>query len=295
MTDEQRWNPDELRLDIARDLRAIGDLIYDLHAQAIASANDHEFPGGTALHMLAPAASIAEWEAQYEDTETRERWDEKGKDTWQKQPKLDPATYQGDAEEHPLNVLESWTRMIREERGQPTNEPATISRELTYLHGSLDWTLRITDNNEPAWPLVFEMRGELHALVRSMERVVHDGPQIDRGVGCLECGQELLKIWGIDPGTDRYVCTAPECGKRYNPEEYMDAVERSYLLNAEWLTAGQAAAVYRKPAGTILSWVQRGYVRKKKHPEFKRMVYNVADIVARRDAEARDESASEGA
>lgn len=308
MTDDNGWDADKVRVALSRDLRKIGDLVYDLHAQALDSPNARDFPGGTALHMLGPAATTQGWERQYARKETLERFDPvTGADRWEGpvspitgQPTSnaqDPAIYQSedDAARHPLNVIESWTSKIREDRDQPVRMHPTLSSELEYLKASLDWCCRTTDAGKPAWPLVNSMRTELRSLVSSMESVIHDGPQIDRGVGCLKCGKELLKIWGIDPGTDRYVCTSDECDGRYDLDEYADAVERSYLLNAEWLTPGQIAAAWRIPIGSVLSWAHRGHVRKKKHPEFNRLVYNVADAKARRDREAATQAETEGA
>jgi hypothetical protein len=192
----------KVRISIARSLRDIEQLALDLHAQALNDANARDFPGGTALHMLGPAASIAAWEAQYEATEDAERWDESGRDTWAKRPKLDPAMYQGDTEDQPLNVLESWTRMIREDRGQPTGLAATISRECDYLRKSIDWACHVDEYDEPAWPLCFEMANELRTLVRRMEDVLREGDRIDTDAApCfvidfagVRCGGTLARV-----------------------------------------------------------------------------------------------------
>jgi hypothetical protein len=192
----------KLRLAIARDLREIEHLALELHAEALASPNAKSFPGGTALHMLGPAASIAVWEAQYEATEAAERWDDDGHDRWAKRPKLDPAMYQGDDNEQPLNVLESWTRIVREERNQPTDLKATISREVDYLRGAIDWMCAVDDMGQPVWPAVFELAAELHTLRRSMENVTHEGDRIDTDAApCFQtdifgtrCGGTLARV-----------------------------------------------------------------------------------------------------
>jgi hypothetical protein len=165
----------DLRLALARDLREIETLALELHTQALNSPNARDFPGGTALHMLGPAASIAEWEIQYEAVEAAERWDADGVDHWAKRPKLDPATYQGDDNEQPLNVLESWTRIWREEFGQPTALKATISREVDYLRKIIDRVCALNEFDELQHPAVVEMAAELKQLRRRMEDVTHDG------------------------------------------------------------------------------------------------------------------------
>jgi hypothetical protein len=290
MSETTGWNPMRMRVALAKDLRQIEELTLEMHDQALNSPNARDFPGGTALHMTAPAIPLQDWEEEF-DRKEAEAWSDPKFSGWS--AKTNPAIDQGDDDEQPVNVLSTWTRKIREERGQSTGLKPTVSREVDYLRKQLDWIVEIDEIGGPAWPLCQQLADELSSLVRRMEIVVRNHPQVDRGVGCLKCGSELLKIWGIDPGTDRYVCTSPECGKRYDIEEYHQAVERSYLLNAEWLTAGQAAAVYRVPMGTILSWANRGHVRKRRHTEFKRIVYCVADIVTRRDIEA-DSHRAEG-
>lgn len=196
------FNANAMRLRLAIDLREIETLALELHTQALNSPNARDFPGGTALHMLGPAASIAEWEAQYEAVEAAERWDADGVDHWAKRPKLDPATYQGDDNEQPLNVLESWSRIWREEFGQPTDLKATISREIDYLRKIIDRVCAVTEFDEMQYPAVFEMAAELKQLRRRMEDVTHEGDRIDTDAApCfrvdmlgIRCGGTLARV-----------------------------------------------------------------------------------------------------
>lgn len=235
------FEPEKLRLSIARDLREIESLVLELHTQALNTPNARDFPGGTALHMLAPAASIAVWEAQYEATEEAERWDD-GKDTWEgpidpksglrTSNKRDPAVYQGDTEEQPLNVLESWTRIWREEFNQPTGLKATVSRELDYLRKIIDRVCEADEWGEPTHPAVFEMDKELHALVRRMENVLHFGTRPDLSKAkCTQCpaAPRLHKEWTSAAKTDIWRC--PECGEPYDDSEAARAL--GLLLYAE--------------------------------------------------------------
>lgn len=205
------FDPDKLRLSIARDLRQVEQLCIELHWQIEASPNARDFPGGTALHMAGPGVVLQDWERQYEATEERERWDVKGNDHWTKldakgnlvPSKLDPASYQGDDEAQPLNVLCFWTRVIREERDQPTNLKPTISREVDYLRKQLDWMLRDDEYGEPMWPEVFEAANDVRGLVRALENTLHAGSRLDRSASsCFQllppdetrCGGELVRF-----------------------------------------------------------------------------------------------------
>jgi hypothetical protein len=207
----------DLRLALARDLREIETLALELHTQALNSPNARDFPGGTALHMLGPAASIAEWEIQYEAVEAAERWDADGVDHWAKRPKLDPATYQGDDNEQPLNVLESWTRIWREEFGQPTALKATISREVDYLRKIIDRVCALNEFDELQHPAVVEMAAELKQLRRRMEDVTHDGIRPDlSNAKCNLCDAKprLHREWSNDPTKDQWRC--PNCKEPFD-------------------------------------------------------------------------------
>lgn len=257
----------KLRIALARDLREIETLALELHTQALASPNARDFPGGTALHMLGPAAPIAVWEAQYEATEAAERWDDNGGDRWAKRPKLDPATYQGDDNEQPLNVLESWTRIWRETFDQPTSLKATISREVDYLRKVIDRVCEADEFAEPVHPAVFEYAAELRTLRRRMEDVTHEGDRIDTDAApCfqldpdgVQCGGTLARVnlrprpcihteagvnaLALDPAAvtahrrcdqggrdDLYRCL--RCEKKYTTTEYWLAVSENHERQA---------------------------------------------------------------
>jgi hypothetical protein len=220
----------KLRIALARDLREIETLALELHTQALASPNARDFPGGTALHMLGPAAPIAVWEAQYEATEAAERWDDNGGDRWAKRPKLDPATYQGDDNEQPLNVLESWTRIWRETFDQPTSLKATISREVDYLRKVIDRVCEVDEWAEPAHPAVFEYAAELRTLRRRMEDVTLNGIRPDLSKAkCNRCeaAPRLHRVWTTEPPGWR----CPNCREPYDDGEAARALGQ--MLHAD--------------------------------------------------------------
>ena len=164
----------DLRLSIARDLRDVEQMAPDLHWQAMAAFMDKDFPGGLALNMLGPSANPELWEATYESAEA-EVWNSN-------QPMTRFSDYASDqvlSESHPVYVLEQWTRIIREERQQPTGLTATLSREVDYLRGSIDWCTRHNEHGELAWPEVTIMADELHRLVRAMENALAEGDRLD--------------------------------------------------------------------------------------------------------------------
>lgn len=249
------------RNSIARSLREVEYLALDLHAQALASPNDRDFPGGTALHMLAPANSNQAWMERYAEIEIRSYEDEEPLEGWN-----DPLVYQGDTDEHPLNVLATWTRMIREDRDQPTSLAPTLSREVDYLRGQLDWATRVDTYGEPEWPLCFEMATELRTLIRRMEDVLKDGVRQERTeTPCInaDCDSKprLIKVWSRTAAYDGYKCTG--CALSYDQAQYLQAKAANLRSkNSEkWVLATDATEALAVPIQTMRSWIRRETVK----------------------------------
>jgi hypothetical protein len=197
------WDPDNVRIQVARDIRAIEQLTLELHWQAYATTRDGEpnsgrMLGGEALNAMGPAAPIANWENQYQAYESAMlaedvtlRASHGGHD------------YASDQDgRHPLNILEYWTRTIRVDRDQPTGLKATISREADYLRKNLTWATRSDAYDEPAWPEIDEMRKDLRGLVNWLEQMLSMGNRLDRSAtACLNtidaegsaCGGQLVR------------------------------------------------------------------------------------------------------
>lgn len=289
------FDPAKLRLTIARQLRDIEQLALDLHAQALNDANARDFPGGTALHMLGPAASIAVWEAQYEATEAAERWDDNGADRWAKRPKLDPAIYQGDDNEQPLNVLESWTRIIREERDQPTGLKATISREVDYLRGAIDWICAVDEFGEPQWPAVVELTSELRMLVRRMEDVTHEGLRVERTrVTCTHCEDKARLVYRYRSGVrlDEFRC--PECREPYDYGQFVRAYHQNLADEGaeKFILATDAQKSAQIPIQTMRSWMRRMTVITACDIETKRIIVWWPDVRLLMERRRRERNAS---
>lgn len=271
------------RVDIASNLRKVVELSIELHGQALASANDHDFPGGTALHMLGPGISKQAWLDRYEEAEMQSYAAGKDLSGWN-----DPITYQGDTEDQPLNVLATWTRMVREDRDQPTALAPTISREVDYLRGQLDWICRADDHGEPEWPLCFEMSDELHTLVKRMESVLHSGEQIDRSrVTCTHCDEQprLIKVWSRLATADAYKC--PGCKTTYDRGQFIKAKEANLRAQGtdRFVLATQAEDAVQVPKQTMRSWMRRGLVSSACDIQTKRLIVWWPDV--REQVEAR--------
>lgn len=268
----------DLRLKITRDLREIERMYADLWTEALHHADDpSNIPGGDAMVMLAPGADVEAF-GYMQLSAILGRID----------PHIIEEVIDGDIEP-PLSFLASWVDLIREERGQPpTERRAGIDGEIRYLRGALDWMTALDEDGQPWWIAIEDFAIQLRRVRRALEVVLRDGEQVDFGAPCLNdgCGRPLLKLWGIDAHTDRWRCIP--CERWYNHDEYKMAVKQAYLLKAEWLTTDDLHAVYRVSAGSVTSWAsgEKATVRKRLDQATGRMVYNVEDVVTRRNNKA---------
>lgn len=294
---DTRRDVTKLRVAIARHLRDIEQLALDLHAQALNTPNDRDFPGGTALHMLAPAIPRQDWLDQYAEVEMQSYEDGRPLTGWN-----DPIVYQSDedANEHPLYVLATWSRMWREEFDQPTQLKATVSREVDYLRKILDRVCEADQYGEPVHMQAFDMADDLRKLTRRMEDVTHEGTRPTFGVPCLYCGDNLLRVESNVGGLqDTYRCMNPECSVMdYDKAAYDKAVEQSYLLNATELTAEHMQLRTGVKASKVRVWgaryegIKAGPALNPKKNHEGLLLYVVAAVEAKRDELAEEGSAA---
>jgi hypothetical protein len=258
----------DLRISIARDIRAILSLHANLPNEAAHRAYDRELPGGDALVMHGPAANLQAWEHQVEAAEAAFFAGDRG---W-----LD--LDDNDADPQPaLLVLAYWEDKIRDERNQPTDLRATVRRASDYLLSQIDYLVQ-------QYLSVEELARDLRALRTRLESVLKDGIRPDRGVPCMRCGRSLIKVWGADAMSDRWHCKP--CDEWSTIDQYNLAIQAHYRANADKLTASDILLEYRIPTGTLRSWAARGDVRKRGRDDSGRMLYDVADTLAARDAGA---------
>ena len=266
--DEQRWDPAEVRLRVARDLRAIVEMYDALPTEAAERGN----PTGEAVMLLGPAANLEAWEHRYERAEAT------GTDTGY--------VFDQTGELHPLLLLATWEEAVRDERGQPADLRATVESAARYLRDSLDWMLSDDDNGDLRFLGIDQLADEVHRCRAMLEALLHEGVREDRGVPCLRCGRALVKVWGVDADADRWHCSNRECGVQVvHGDDLNLAVKSTARPYAEWLTAKDMAEEYRVPASTVRRWASGddATVRKKRDQHLGLMVYRVVDVLARRD------------
>lgn len=271
---EQHWS-DRLRVGIPRDLREIRRLYASLGDEALHRADDSsDIPGGDAMHLMGPAANLEAWGHRYM------RAEDEGMTT-----DTNYAYDQVDSDTHPLLILATWEDAVREERDQPTDLRATVERASEYLLGALDWMLSDDEYGSARFLAVTELAADLRKIRARLESVLHDGIRPDRGVPCMTCGTDLVKVWGEDEDADRWRCRP--CDTWSTHEQYMQAVRADYLREADRLTATDMEAAHRIRPGTLRVWAHRGDVHKRGKDDSGRTLYDVAEAVSCRDRDAR--------
>ena len=179
---------------VRQDLRWIASLSALMLTQAIVDGLDSE-----AANLAGPAADPEAW-------------------TWRKVAARQGKAWhvsliEDDDERHPLRVLGTWDRMIREDYDQPTDERLTVNSAAAYLERTLH---RIAHDPEQDFPLLAR---EVKKCRQHLEAVLHNDDKPDRGAPCPACIEERGKgprlqrryaeRWqAVDDSLDEWVCPA---------------------------------------------------------------------------------------
>lgn len=204
---------------------------------------------------------------------------------------------------HPLSVLGIWALMIAEDYGHELPLQLTVQSAAAYLDRQLD---RIAADDEQDFPLLVR---EVAACLSHLEAVLAVGRFREAGAPCAACVEAGVEKaprlvmhrhecagckYGAPPESgmhdhsgagDRWVC--PTNGTHaWTDAEYRLRVGTDYLEHADRLTASQIRQRFRVAEGTVRVWANRGLVRKRGTDPSGRMLYDVEDVKARREAES---------
>lgn len=271
----------ELRLAIAKDLRAIKVMFRDLRTEAENHADDPDIPGGEAMFLLGPTADVEAWGYMKMSI---------------LMGRLDPEAAEGMRKgelEPPLSFLASWTDIVREERDQPTDLRATVDREADYLLNSIDWMLSLDEYDEPRFLQVDDFANGLKDIRRGMENVLRDGERSELArVTCVndECAEKprLVKVYADDAVNDHHKC--PACRQPYDFDEFVRAAKIhafSETADDAWVTVADAAYSIGRPANTIRTWIKNWKVSTQRAPGVPTTIYVSWPEVRDINAEAR--------
>lgn len=271
------WNPDKLRLSIARDLRAIELLYQGCWAEVLANADNPDIPGGDAMVMRGPCADPEAWSYR-ELSAAMGRTDSHG-------------DYESDSDpQPPLLVLATWSDAIRKERGQETNLAARIDRECAYIARAVDWMLSYDADGDMNFIAIDDLASDLQKVRGRLAALLHVNPQRDVSrVTCTHCEEapRLVKVWAKMATKDGYFC--PACRTTYDWGQFLQA--KANNLRAEgterFVLATQAEDAVKDdvPKQTVRSWMRRGIVKTACDIRTKRVVVWWPDV--REATEAR--------
>jgi hypothetical protein len=186
-----------------------------------------------------------------------------------------PADWQevADHELHPLQVLGTLDMIVCDALDHDRSGRITVASSAAYLGANL------SDLAQDEWFDFPDMVARLRACKAHIERVLHDGEQIDTGAPCMECEIPLVREWGLLAAADGWRC--PKCREFRSEADYRLNVANTHRDTAEWLTAEQCSVKTKVAVGTIRVWGTRGLVDRR--VDSGRTVYAIAQVEARHE------------
>lgn len=189
-----------------------------------------------------------------------------------------------DDERHPLLVLGSWMEAYIEAFNHVDPERITVASAASYLNRNLTYIGAEAD-------VPFEDFARDVAGCRShMERVLHDGEQVETGAPCMTCEKPLLRVYengalpwfhkdDSRPIADRDGWACRRCREFRSEKDYRLNVADLHRSSAEWLSAPDMIERTGISRGSLTGWASLGKV--KRRTSGGRVVYRVADVEAR--------------
>lgn len=189
-----------------------------------------------------------------------------------------------DDDRHPLLVLGTWQQAYAEAFEHVDPVRITINGAASYLDRNLAYIGAEAD-------VPFEDFARQIADCRShIERVLHDGEQVETGAPCMNCEKPLRRVFGGSPlpwsyrdgssplaGEDGWACA--RCKEWRSEQDYRLNVAELHIGNAEWLAAPDMIERTKVSRGSLTGWASQGHVAKRLQGG--RVVYRVADVEAR--------------
>lgn len=186
-------------------------------------------------------------------------------------------------EQHPLWVLGWFDMIVTEHLGHARTQRITVTTAGDYLLRNLHFL---------AADLEFDFADMANTVADCrlhLERVLHDGEQVERGAACLKCGKRVVRTTD-DKGRVTYRCE--NCREDVTDSGYLMAQKAERIKSATQLTAEDMATRTGVPASTIRRWANVRRVNGVEHgPLFRsparnglgHRVYWVEDVLRIRD------------
>lgn len=166
----------------------------------------------------------------------------------------------GGSEYHPLTIAWWWNECYREAFdhdetpaiGPRYDDHGTrlpdfgVTDLLAYLDRNLSYAGTFAD-------VPFEdFARDLRKCREYLERVLHDGEQVEQGAPCINCETTIRLELVRTEGEDRWCC--PRCKMSSNDTQYRIAVRQTFIARSPELNADDMALRTGLPASTIRRW-----------------------------------------
>jgi len=203
--------------------------------------------------------------------------------------RIDPAWLEDCRDElHPTWVLGTWNLLARDHLDQVNGVRPTLTEAKAYLDGKLSHLA-----HDPTFAFD-QLAADVARCHAHLENVLAEGDRPDTGAPCPVCGHKaLVKDYGNDPDDD-VMWHCPSCDNWWTDKNYRDKILGVYVGVADRLTASQIQQQYHVNESTVRTWADRGKtlngqvfkVRRRGRDDQGRMLYDVDDVIAVRDAAA---------
>lgn len=193
---------------------------------------------------------------------------------------------------HPLYFAVKWNQAWREAFDHTETPAVSAGFGVVQLVAYLDANLAYAAQQDEL-PFA-DFAREASRCRDHLERVLHDGEQIETGAPCMDCRVPLRRQWAAFEAADGWYC--PRCRQESTEDQYHFAVKADYIKNATELNADDMAVRTEVPASTVRRWAhvrrtQRKGEKPVEHPPIikptgrinDRKVYAVADVEYVRD------------
>lgn len=231
-------------------------------AEALSKGIDSE-----AADLLGPAANPAAWRQ-------RGRYGHR----------YEPDSREGEL--HPEWVLGRFDLLVTEHLGHTRTTRVTVASAADYLGRNLHYLAADLEFDFP------DMASDLADCRAHLDRVLHDGEQVETGAPCMTCRVPLRLVRG--ERDDRWSC--PRCRQESSEDQYRFALKQDFIENADELNVDDMAVRVGLASSTLRRWagslrVQRAGEKPADLPPILepagvvagRKVYAVADVLAIKD------------
>jgi hypothetical protein len=154
---------------------------------------------------------------------------------------------EADNELHPLLVLGTWWEAYAEALEHTEPGRIEVRDAAAYLNRHLHTIAQLADV-----PFV-DFARDLSGCRAHLERVLHDGEQVEEGAPCLKCETvNLRRKWGALEAQDGWYC--PRCRQESTEDQYLFAVRAHFVANSDRLNADDMAVRLGIASSSIRRW-----------------------------------------